>query len=631
MEAIGSGCLWCLAVCLTALVLGHGAPALARHADRAVEADSLHRLALQHLALGTLDDRRDAMIELEEASRLAPGDHRIWLDLGRLCLTSGERKRGRDCYEHARRAAPDEAAAHAELGAAWTWEWLSSFESSALAHAEQNLERAARLAPGDAGNWARLSALSLSRGRLDPAARAALNGIAADPAAWEPMVALACAAWRRGLPALADSLFRAARGRVPPEVGERFAAAPWTVDDREGPGSDRLADPDLTTPENEAELDYMTRLGLALLLFRDAHGLRWDMRTELFVRYGPPASVLIDPVLSPKALWYQRHSDSPSLQYAPEPMFYPYNVQAWAYPELGMGVELWDRALNQTFELPYTTEDYADPRPNPALLAMRPDMIALGDGRGVFRAMPPGTKPVPADGQVARFPTAEGTLLLAHVVTAGEPTDSLRGAWAVVAADGRVVARSTRDMSASACDPAGERVAEFSATVPPGDYRVDLSVSGRGGRRGLVRLGATVPLPVDSLGLSDLVLLCGSGDLPARTDIVRIEPNLARRVAGTEPMAAYFEIDHLKPGSDGRSRFVYTYSLHRLESDEKPKRNAPAAYEASREETHDGTLRRQFILVPMRSIKPGTYDLRVQVRDLVSGTRAAAGLRFERE
>jgi hypothetical protein len=221
--------------------------------------------------------------------------------------------------------------------------------------------------------------------------------------------------------------------------------------------------------------------------------------------------------------------------------------------------------------------------------------------------------------------------LLAHVVAAGEPTDSLSGAWTVVASDGHVVTRGTCTMSASACDPATQRVAEFSATVPPGEYFIHMSVSGSDGRRGLVRLGATVTPPIDSLELSDLVLLCG-GSLPsAGTDVIRIEPNLERRVSGNEAMAVYFEIDHLKPGSSGRSRFRYTYSIRKVEPDEKSKRGGHAVYEASREDDFDGTLRRQFITVPMRSIKRGTYDLRVQVLDLISGSRATTGLRFERD
>jgi hypothetical protein len=90
-------------------------------------------------------------------------------------------------------------------------------------------------------------------------------------------------------------------------------------------------------------------------------------------------------------------------------------------------------------------------------------------------------------------------------------------------------------------------------------------------------------------------------------------------------------MNHLKPGSDGRARFLYTYSLYRIERDGQPRKNPQAAYQASREEEYEGTLRRQFITVPIRSIKPGTYDLRVQVRDVVSGSRAAVALRFDRE
>ena len=591
------------------------------------EADSLRSLARERLKLGTLDARRQAMTELERASQLAPDDHHVWLDLGRLCLERGERQRGRDCYDRARRAAPDDPRAWAELGAAWTWEWLSSFDDSALANAARDLQRAAELNPDDAATWARLSALLIARGRPRAAEHAAGLGLAASPHAWEPILALGCAAWRQSRPALADSAFALARTRAPDEVRQRFTAAPWTVDDRESPNWDHLPDPDLTTPENEAELDYLTRLGLALLLFRDARGLRWDMRTELYVRYGPPAAVEINPV-DRTEFWWVRGFYSPNHRYLPPPMFFPYTCQVWAYPDLGMAVELWDRTLSQTFVLPIATDDYADPRPNPALLANRPDLLALADGRGVFRTMAPGSRPVNAQGQVARFPTADGMLLLAHVVTAGVPTDTLRGAWAVVAADGRVVTRGSHLMSPSACDPSTQRVAEFSATVPPGEYYVDLSVSGTGGRRGLVRLDAAVAPPTDSLDLSDLVLVCGAST-PVSSDPVRIEPNLERRVSGNEPMAIYLEIGHLQPGHDGRSRFLYSTSIHPAGRDAR--RAGHPVYEASREEDFDGTRRRQFITVPTRSIRRGVYELRIQVRDLVSGTQAASALRFERD
>ena len=340
----------------TSLLAAPEVPVAATSAARAAEADSLHRRAVARLAEGSLDARRLAVAELERASLLDPGRLQIWLDLGRLCLETGRRQHGRACYERARRVAPDDPEAHIALGIAWTWEWLSSFEESPLTRAQQSLARATDLAPGRADPWSQLSALELARGRVDRATLAAQRGLAADPRAWAPMVALACASYRAGALIRADSAFRVARERLPKELAWRFDDAIWSRDSDEGePGSPsapargaaagwRGSDPDLTTPENEAELDYLTRLGLALLLFRDARGLHWDMRAELFVRYGPPASVEVNPLSSPLAFQYRRYETEKSagaVSYTPPPLGHSYNVQAWSYPELGIRAELW--------------------------------------------------------------------------------------------------------------------------------------------------------------------------------------------------------------------------------------------------------------------------------------------------
>lgn len=630
----------------TSLLAAPEAPVASTSAGRGTEADSLHRHAVARLAEGSLDARRLALAELERASLLDPGRLQIWLDLGRLCLETGRRQHGRSCYERAKRVAPDDPEAHVALGIAWTWEWLSSFEESPLTRAQQSLARATDLAPGRADVWSQLSALELARGRVDRAALAAQRGLAADPRAWAPTVALACASYRAGALTRADSAFRVARERLPKELAWRFDDAIWSRDSHDGeprspsagvPGAAagwRGSDPDLTTPENEAELDYLTRLGLALLLFRDARGLHWDMRAELFVRYGPPASVEVNPLSSPLAFRHNRYeTEKPAgaVSYAPPPLSYAYNVQAWSYPELGIRAELWDRSLTQSFQLPVALESDADPRPHPALLASRPDLVSLGGGRGVFRAMPPGSRPIPARGQVTRFPSDRGAILVAHVVTAGEPTDTLQGAWAVIASDGRVLTRGSGSLSTSSCDPTGQRVADFTVAAPPGDYRVDLTVSGSGGRRGLVRLRASVTPTGPGLVLSDLVMLCGMEGASVSPDAVRIEPDMERRVTGSRPLSIYFELDHLATGPDGRARFAYTYSVIPVRDDKPGKRTTPVAFEASREESHDGTRRRQFVTIPMRSIRSGTYEVRIDVRDLLAGTAAERVMRFAKE
>ena len=625
---------------LVTLLAAPGIPAAATHAARVAEADSLHRRARALLAEGTLDARRLAMARLERASLLDPTRFHVWLDLGQLCLEAGHRRRGRACYERAKREAPDDAAAYHALGTAWKWEWLNSFEDTALVRARTEFARATELAPDRAVAWGELSALELSRGKVIEAARAAERGRAADPGAWEPWVASACAAYRAGAMGRADSVFRAAIERVPEELRRRFDGVVLRLYEEDdglgdphpsfqgGVSSGRPGDPDLTTPENEAELDYLTRLGLALLLFRNARGLHWDMRTELFVRYGPPAAVGINPVWSPIAYRYGRIIPAPV--YTPGQIGYPQNVQLWSYPELGLVVELWDRTLTQRFELPVASGSEPDPRPNPARLAGQSDLISLDRGRGVFRAMAPGLRPVPARGQVARFPGVSGAILLAHVATAGEPTDTLSGAWAVVASDGRVLTRGSGSLSTSSCDPTGQQVADFTVAAPPGDYRVHLTVSGSGGRRGLVRLAVTVP-PADSgLVLSDLVMLCGLEGATVSPGTVRIEPDMERRVTGSRPLSVYFEIDRLTAGPDGQSRFAYTYSVVPARDDRAHKRTTPVAFSASREETHLGTRRRQFVTIPMRSVRRGSYELRIEVRDLIAGTVAAAGLRLEK-
>ena len=403
---------------------------------------------------------------------------------------------------------------------------------------------------------------------------------------------------------------------APPAGSVGATAQPWA-----------FPDPDLTTPENEAELDYMSRVALALLLFRDRERQGWDFRSELFVRYGPPAAIEVNPAGSTLEYEFKRRA---RVRWAPDPLKYPYTAQVWHYPELGMDVEMWDRSLTQSFQLPPAEDRSTDPRPDPARLAARPDLVPLAGGRGVFRVMPPGMQPMAARAQLSQFPTDQGARLVAYVVAPGEPGSPLVGSWAIAGADGRVVARDAHELSASACDPAAQRFADFTAELPPGDYRVDLSVNDPRGRRALVKLAATVPPAAAGLALSDLVLLCGLDASARAGEAVRIEPDFDRRVAGTLPLTVYFEIDHLAADRDGRARFAYRYAVLLVGKNGRRGQGVEPAFEASREESHDGPRRRQFVTVPTRSLKSGTYDLEVEVRDLVANTTAAATARFVR-
>jgi hypothetical protein len=238
---------------------------------------------------------------------------------------------------------------------------------------------------------------------------------------------------------------------------------------------------------------------------------------------------------------------------------------------------------------------------------------------------------MPARANLARFPSATGTRLLAHLVAPGAPADSLWGTWVVLDAQGREVVRDSRWLSASDCDPATEKIVQFTAEVPPGEYRIDLSVSSTHARRGRARFDTPVADALPGLALSDLVMLCGGDPTAQPSNAVRFEPNFDHRVAAGQPLAVYFELDRLATGADGGGRFAYTYAVRPVAEDERKHGKRSPVLEASREEQNIGPLRRQFVSVPVQKLKPGDYELDVQVRDLVGGGVAARTLRFTKQ
>jgi hypothetical protein len=293
-----------------------------------------------------------------------------------------------------------------------------------------------------------------------------------------------------------------------------------------------------------------------------------------------------------------------------------------------MKVNLWDRSLTQTYELPVSYVRDTSPRPDPASLSGHADLVVLGGGRGVYRAIPPGLGLLAARAELSRFPGDTATRLVAYVEAPGGPADSMWASWAVADDDRRQVARGSAPLAISACEPTERRVAEFSAAVPPGHYRVDLAVSDGHRRRGLVHLAARVEPPPERLTLSDLVLLCGApaGDVP-----VRIEPNLDGRIGGARAVSVYFEADHLAAGPDGRSRFAYTYAVQPASPRGRPTGGAEPVFQATREEEYVGTRRRQFVSAPLKGLKPGTYEVQIELRDLVSGATASRAVQFVKE
>ncbi len=608
----------------------------AASAPRDAEASRLAASARRRLVTDGFDDRRAAIRELEVATLLAPG-HADWeLLLARTYMRSGYLGLARHRFDRVRGLAPDDAEARFGLGLVWRHDWLKYLEKESLDQSVEQFRAAARLSPKRADPSIMLVPLLLERGEAAAAATAAAAALAAEPQRADAILADACVAYRLGLLARADSGFSRAIPKLPRALRARFedirpvASARDTLVLRQLWPNEvaaftrrfwRQQDPDLASRENEAQLEYWSRVTHAYLLYYDARRQAWDERGEIYVRYGAPARQVYNAVGTRLA--------SPL---APGGNF-PMNVLVWEYPEYGMSVELQDRTLTG-FYFPQIAgglihTELVDPAPDPDSLARRPGLMGTGGGRGIFSRLPPGSRPVPVEGFIARFEGESGPRVLAGFETPGGPEDSLFATWVVRDSSGLEVLRETRPLSPSACDPTEVQVADFAADLSPGGYLVGLSVSGADRRRGVFRERIALEAPGEDLALSDLVVSCGVPDatlLDAATPAVRVEPNPAARVRRGDPLTAYFEIAHLRAGADGLARFEFEYVVRSIERDERvwvkrllAPRPVPAPIRTTREEEQLGSRRRQFVRVPLQSMPAGRYRLEVRVRDLVSG------------
>jgi GWxTD domain-containing protein len=409
---------------------------------------------------------------------------------------------------------------------------------------------------------------------------------------------------------------------LPPDDGEALA----TMDEPARADYERRfwsrTDPDPTTPENEARLEYWSRVAHAGLLFLDDPGhLPWDMRAVLYVRYGAPRAVAYEPPGLPLYYQFGRHG------------IYPLHNQLWDYSHLGMLVPMYDFLLTAEHRPTRTRTRSADPVPDARTLA-RQDLLSTDGGRALFPVLPPGVQPLTVAGRIARFEGERGTRLVALVEVPGTPPDSLWAQCALMDTSDRVIARSSGVLAPSGCEPATRRTGDFAFDFPPGAYRAAISVRDRHGARGVTRTHRDAAPATAGLALSDVVVTCGPANAGRGSDAVRLDANLAARV-GNGPLVAYFETCRLRPGADGLSRVRYEYSVKPAGRQARPwllsMGGNPSLDLVRREETNARPLRRrQFVTVPVQRLRPGSYRLPVRVRDLTSGEAATASAPFER-
>jgi GWxTD domain-containing protein len=628
---------------LASLLLAWLAGSTVAEAAPSQEAVDLYRRALLDEKRDTFDSRRQAAKYLERATLLAPDSVAYHLELARLYYRMGFLGLARKRYERAGRLDPGRAEAHLGQGLVWRRDYLKYLETKSLERSIAELEECSRLAPQHSEAWLQLAPLLVERGRLADALEAAERARAADPERPDGLLAVAHAAYRLGQVERADSAFRAAIPRFPRAARERFLdIAPVAAEEdtsrlRRLPLAGREAflarfwkdhDPDLATPENEAQLEYWSRVTQAYFLFFNARRQEWDQRGEVYVRYGPPQKADYNPVGT--SLWYQvgRYGS------------FPMNVLVWRYPGLGMTVPMHDRFLSENYLPPVTMTRSSDPAPDPDSLARRTDALATGGGRGVFPVLPPGAKPIPVQVALARFEGDAGPRLAAWLEAPGGPADSLWGEWVVLDSSRHEIARARRLLGGSACDVTELRAADFAVPLPPGTYLAGLSVRGSAGRRGVHRQPVRIAAPAPQLALSDLVVTCG----PPQTDVdaagaptLRLSANPGAVVGAGQPLTAYFEVYHLQSGDGGRSHLELEYTVRSAERDPRiwiqrllaPRPSLPDI-SASREEEQPGAIRRQVVSVPVQSLPPGRYRLEIRVRDLHARTEAGGAAEFEK-
>src|SRR5262245_19092667 len=337
---------------------------------RPSEADRLCADAERRLLKHTFDNRRIALRELEQATLLEPGRAEIVLQLARAYADAGFTKQSKLRYERALQLAPENPDALLGLGYAWRKDWLKYLERRSLDRAIELFAASVRMDPKRVDAWLQLSALEVEKSDLTAARNAAERALEVDGSRADCVLAGASLRWRQGDVHGADSLFRLAFTRLRRSVRERFEDFAPLVTEQDTTAFGQLPagqraefvrrfwsenDPDLVTPENEAQLEYWARVAQAYFLFYDPARREWDERGELYVRYGPPQAVTYNPVGT--GLYAERLSLNQ--------VAFPVNVLVWAYPQLGMVAVMHDPMLSDRYELPRSMDYETDPIPDP--------------------------------------------------------------------------------------------------------------------------------------------------------------------------------------------------------------------------------------------------------------------------
>ncbi len=410
----------------------------------------------------------------------------------------------------------------------------------------------------------------------------------------------------------------------------------------------RKRDPDPSTPENEAKLEYYRRIAQANRLFSTSGLAGWRTdRGRIYILLGPPKEVQRDfgsqaaglsAFTGPKETWQYWDLPNPKL---------PYNMEFVFIDRFGTGSYVLDRSYradrgrSEPVDLAAVTFQFDSME----LLseALRNPLENLGNLKGVitsevdydlvpfrweafaFKGAPKKTYlPLLVQVPYASMPVKKGD---------GADLISLNLTVNVSDALGRVVFGTSRDINfrrtAAETAASGDRNLDLQASLflEPGAYTFHLRVlDNYSGKMGTSHREVAVPdFDSGGLALSDLVLSPapieepqpargkeGEGPLPG--------PRLAGSSSDIGPgdeLNLYFEVYGLSlDPATGLGRFAAEYSM--LRQDGKTLARIPAAPVPPAPE-QDRRIRSSFRIKEMR---PGDYVLRAEITDGVTGSSA---------
>jgi GWxTD domain-containing protein len=477
-------------IVLSLLPRGAGATSRERHADE------LLRDARARIAVGTPEQRQFARGLLEDAHRLVPDDAEISHALARLYLEAdmlfAARRLAKACIERD----PRDAEAHFLLGEMWRREWILRSEDVTRDRAIVSLARGLRISPGDPARAQLLVPMLEDAHERRSALEVAELAARARPKDPESLLLVGYAAQNAGELTLADQMYQRALPMLDVERRRRYedlspllgeaAAIPY----RRLKAAERARfnasfwhgnDPDPTTPEHEAQVEFWARVTHSDLLFGMNELGVWDLRAQLYIRYGAPRrvdrSLVTSSVSTQVSTW-----------------------AAWSYPELGM--RIWIPALNPLghYGSRFGLSNQPWVRASPDSLLAHPELQSMQGGYAVFRRLPPDTELMPLRTAVVRFDGGAGAVLLAQAEVESAPAGRLHARWVLLDSASTVVASTTSDVGASACEPSSMRAASFATNAAPGRSRLAVRVDDETGRCAVATQDVVIAEPRSSRG-----------------------------------------------------------------------------------------------------------------------------------